>query len=135
MQDLYKQIGLDMMATGLFHDETQAVDILKASILALRDRLSASEAFHLGTRLPAPIREEYFSGWDSARRQANSVNKSEFLAEVAFHLDGNDDYSLGDLVPVALNAVLRMINSEDADQVKHAVPKSMQDIFNDRQAM
>lgn len=135
MQDIYDQIGRDMMATGLFHDENQAVKIFRASILALRDRLSSGEAFHLGTRLPTPIREEYFIEWDSARRQASSVNKSEFLAEVAFHLDGYEDHSLGDLVPVALNAVLRLINSEDADQVKHAVPRSMQDIFIDRQAM
>lgn len=135
MRKHYKQIGLDMMATGLFHDEDQAIDIFMASLLALRDRLDKKEAFHLGTRLPNYMRPDYFAGWDSIRHRSGSVNKSEFLAEVAFHLNGYEDHSLGDLVPVALNLVLKLINSDDAFQVKHAIPKSMQDIFNDQQAM
>ena len=135
MQNIYKQIVQEMMASGLFHDEDQALIIFKASLIALRDRLSTNEAFHLGTRLPEPLREEYFFGWDSLRKPTNSVNKSEFLAEVAFHLDNHEDISLDDLVPVALASILRLVKSEDAEQVKHAIPGSMQDIFDDRQAI
>lgn len=135
MQKHYKQIGIDMMATGLFHDENQAIDIFKASLLALRDRLDKKEAFHLGTRLPSYMRPDYFNGWDSIKQQSGSVNKSEFLAEVAFHLNGYEDHSLGDLVPVALNRLLKLINNEDAVQVKESIPRAMRDIFVDRQAM
>ena len=61
-----KDVLIYMMASGVFHDEEQAVDILKASLQALRDRLPKVEAFHLGTLLQDPLRHAYFDQWKNA---------------------------------------------------------------------
>jgi uncharacterized protein (DUF2267 family) len=53
----------EMMMTGVFHDEQEALDILKASLRALRNRIPKREAFHLGTGLPEDLRAFYFQGW------------------------------------------------------------------------
>ncbi len=124
-----------MMASGEFRDEQLATDVLKASLQALRDRLPKVEAFHLGTLLPEAIRDSYFEGWHNGQRQSESVNKSEFLAEVEDHLTRYKDYELTDLVPVALQAVLNMITENEAEKVKEAIPKSLQNIFTMGQSM
>lgn len=117
-----------MMASGEFRDEDQAVDVLKASLQALRDRLPKVKAYNLGVQLPASIRHFYFEGWHNGQKIAESANKSEFLAEVKEHLK-DADYSLEDMVPVALNTVLKLISDNDAKSVKEAIPRSLQDIF------
>lgn len=133
-QQLQKSIQY-MMDTGQFHDEKQALDILVASLLALRDRLPKVEAFELGMQLPESMQQIYFENWDKVQRQAGSVNKSEFMAEVDFHLKGFEDHDITDLVPAALNSILIYLDRKEANHLKHALPISMQDIFNDRQAM
>lgn len=124
-----------MMVSGEFHDEQQAMDILKASLQALRDRLPKVEAFHLGTILPESLRHSYFAGWHNGQRQAESVNKSEFMAEVADHLNGYEDHDLTDLVPVVLEAILNLVSDTEAEKVKEAIPRSMQNIFTSGQSM
>lgn len=130
LKEELKSITQNLMRTGLFHDGVQARAIFIASLLALRDRLSHEQAIHLGTLLPKSLRERYLEDWDKTGRQGESVNKSEFLAEVEFHLDNKNDWSLDDLVPVALHEVLNLLNDEEISRLKHAVPKSMQNIFD-----
>jgi uncharacterized protein (DUF2267 family) len=124
-----------MMASGQFRDEQQALDILKGSLQALRDRLAKVEAYRLGTQLPISLRKSYFEGWHNDQRRAGSINKSEFLAEVEFHLKGYEEHSLSELVPTALNSVLKMINGDEVERVQHNLPRSMQDIFSDSISM
>ena len=52
-----------MMATGEFRNDQQAMDVLKASLQALRDRLPKVKAYNLGVRLPEALRHFYFEGW------------------------------------------------------------------------
>lgn len=124
-----------MMDTGLFHDEEQALDILVASLKAMRDRLPKVKAHELGMQLPDSLQEVYFDDWEKVLRRAESVNKSEFISEVAFHLKGYEDHDITDLVPAALSSILIFIDRKEANQLRHAMPHSMQDIFDDRQAM
>lgn len=124
-----------MMNSGEFHDEQQAKDILLASLRALRDRLPTVKAFRLGKQLPEPLRHSYLENWNYHQRKSMSINKSDFLAEVNGYLKGFEDHSLADLVPVALEAVIKLITREEAEQVKEAIPASMLDIFSGGQSM
>ncbi len=135
LKDELKTITQNMMRTGLFHDEQQAREIFIASLLALRDRLSTDQAVHLGNFLPKLLREKYFDDWNKEARQSVSINKSEFLAEVSFYLDRHNDWSLDDLVPEALHELLNFMNEDEVSRVKHAIPESMQDIFDSRISM
>lgn len=130
-----KTITANMMRTGLFHDEEQCQEIFFASLLALRDRLSRNEARHLASLLPKDLYEKFFDKWVKRGRQTESVNKSEFLAEVAFHLKKDHEYSLDDLVPVAMQEILKLLRPEEANHLKHTLPVSMRNIFDDRISM
>lgn len=131
----FEMITERMMGTGLFHDQHQCEEIFFASLMTLRDRLSRQEARHLASLLPRNLYEKFFDNWVRKGRQGESVNKSEFLAEVAFHLDKNQDYSLDDLVPVAMHEILNLLSPEEASHLKHTLPVSMRNIFDDRISM
>ena len=136
IKDELETITSNMMRSGLFHDEDQARAIFIASLFTLRDRLSTEDAIHLGSFLPKSLREKYLDTMDKNNRQGLSVNKSEFLAEVAFHLDNDkEDWSLDDLVPEALARVLGILDDKEARRVKHAIPVSMKNIFDSRISM
>lgn len=124
-----------MMGTGLFHDQHQALLVLNASLKALRNRLPKVEAFRLGTRLPDELKNYYFEGWKTEQRQSESIIKSEFLAEVEDFMMDSPDLNLGDLVPVALHGILRMLKEEEAHSIENSLPLTMRDIFDDKQSM
>ena len=119
-----------MMATGEFRDEEQALCVLRASLQALRDRLPKVKAYNLGVRLPESIRHFYFEGWHNGQRQTESVEKSEFLAEVREHLESSEDWDLSDLVPIALHALMVLIKDSEAEEVREAIPVSLREIFD-----
>lgn len=123
------------MRTGLFHDEEQCQEIFFASLMTLRDRLSRNEARHLASLLPKELFDEFFDKWARKGRQGVSINKSEFLAEVAVHLNKDHNYSLDDLVPVAMHEILKLLQPEEVTHLKHALPVSMRNIFDDRISM
>ncbi len=131
-QNEVRNMCQSMMATGIFHDKGDAEAILRASLLALRDRLPKLEAYRLGTHLPLELKDWYFENWRNDMRQSESVNKSEFLAEVNYHLQGIEDYSLAELVPVAMKRILSVLSPEEASHIKQLIPVSMRDIFDDR---
>ena len=110
------------------------MEVLRASIQALRDRLPKVQAYHLGVRLPESLRHFYFEGWRNDQRQTESINKSEFLAEVNEHLEKVEDWDLSVMVPIALKAVLVQVKDEEALEVKEAVPVPLREIFQSGQA-
>lgn len=124
-----------MIKTGIFQDEEQALAVLKASIKALRDRLPKEEAFQMAARLPPELRDWVFQEWHVDRRRSPSFNKSDFLAEVELYLHDFEEHSLSETVPVALKEILQTMDKEDAAHVKGLLPRSMQNIFDDRISM
>jgi uncharacterized protein (DUF2267 family) len=116
-----------LMESHLFPDENKAFVILRATIKALRDRLTREEAIHLGSQLPALLRGFYYEGWD-LMYQSNSRSREEFLEDVKFHLNGHDDLDLEAAVPASLKVILDMIDQGEAIEVLHQLPRGIQDL-------
>jgi uncharacterized protein (DUF2267 family) len=63
-------------------DEAKAYLALKATLHALRDRLTVEEAAHLGAQLPMLIRGMYYEGWSPAGKPLKERRKAAFLTQV-----------------------------------------------------
>lgn len=117
-----------LMTSHLFADENKAFVLLRASLKALRDRLTIEEALHLGSQLPALLRGFYFEGWN-LKEQTKTRSKEGFLEDVRYHLNGHEDIDINLATPVAMKIILDMIDQGEAVEVLHQMPKEIQELF------
>lgn len=111
-----------------FTDENKAFVLMRATLKALRDRISPGEAHHLGSQLPALIRGFYYEGWDPDKKHSRDRTVDDFLDTVRFHLGGHDDIDLEMSVPEVLRIVFEKIGDGEAEEVKHNLPKDIQQL-------
>ena len=73
-------------------DKQRAYRALRAVLHALRDRLTAHEAVHLGAQLPLLIRGLYYENWHMKDAAPTERTKSAFLNHIKAELrDSNVD--------------------------------------------
>lgn len=63
-------------------DKRRAYRVLRAVLHALRDRLTAHEAVHLGAQLPMLIRGLYYEDWHMKDAAPTERTKSAFLSHI-----------------------------------------------------
>jgi uncharacterized protein (DUF2267 family) len=117
----------ELISAHEFKDENKAFIALRATLKALRDRITPDEAVHLGSQLPAILRGYYYEGW-SPHHQTREKTQSDFIASVKSHLLGHDDIDLEMVVPEALRIIFEKIDKGEAEQVKHNLPKEIQEM-------
>jgi len=122
---------ISLMTTYDYLDANKAFVLLRATLKALRDRIPANEAHHLGTQLPALIRGYYYEGWDPDKKPTKDKTQEDFLLSVRYHLGGHDDLDLGAAVPRALTVIFQKIDKGEADDVIHALPKKIQELCHE----
>jgi uncharacterized protein (DUF2267 family) len=91
-----------------FEQEEHAFLLLRATLKALRDRLSTEEVISLGNILPAILRGFYYEGWKP------EGNKSEtFTRSVISHLGGIREIDLEMTIPETLKIIYGRLNQSN----------------------
>ena len=67
-------------------DRHHAYSSLRAVLHALRDRIGAESAAHLGAQLPMLLRGLYYEGWDPTGKPTKERHEEAFLAHIAREL-------------------------------------------------
>jgi uncharacterized protein (DUF2267 family) len=100
-------------------DKFRAYRLLRATLHALRDCLTAHEAVQFGAQLPMLIRGLYYDGWHMADVPRPDRSKKAFLdhVEAAFKQDPNSDTEA--LVRAVLKLLASKISPGEIDDVKH----------------
>lgn len=110
-------------------DRHRAYLALRATLHALRDRLSVEEAVHLGAQLPMLIRGFYFEGWHPAGTPVKERHKEEFLAHIkdAFRKDPDVD---AEKVARAVFALLaERVSKGEIKDVTRLLPKEVRALW------
>ena len=118
-----------LMAIGGWEDRHLAYLCLRATLHALRDRLTVEEVAELAAQLPMLVRGFYYEGWDPTDKPLRERRKEEFLArlERRSRREGRID---PEQVARAVFAVLAMRISEgEIEGVKHVLPAHIRDIW------
>jgi uncharacterized protein (DUF2267 family) len=100
---------------------------LRATLHALRDRLTVEEAAQLGAQLPMLIRGFYYEGWDPTGKPIRERRPEAFLVWIAQEFPGDLD---PDVVARAVFRVLaRRVSEGEIEDVKHMLPASLRELW------
>ena len=80
----------DVMAELDIEDRHTAYSALRATLHALRDRLTVDEAANLAAQLPLLIRGVYFENWHPAGTPLKERHKEQFLEHIKRDLPDQD---------------------------------------------
>lgn len=120
----------ELAESSEFRDEEQAYTALRASLHALRDRLTVEEAAHLAAQLPMLVRGFYYEGWRPAEAPNVERSAEEFIAHV--------EWSLRNAAAVldperTVRAVFEFLENKldegQIEQVKGLLPKEIQSLW------
>jgi uncharacterized protein (DUF2267 family) len=76
----------DVMERLDTEDRHHNYSTLRAVLHALRDRIGAESAAHLGAQLPMLLRGLYYEGWDPTGKPTKERHDATFLAHIAREL-------------------------------------------------
>lgn len=122
--DWLKELSTQMGRDG----SQQAYRVLRAVLMALRDRLTVEEATDLGAQLPTLIRGFYYEGWNPSKTPTSERDQASFLERVSRNLTPID----GDPAQ-ATRAVFQMLNTRitagEIAHVKSNLPRDVQSLW------
>jgi uncharacterized protein (DUF2267 family) len=123
----------DLMQALGWLDRHRAYTALRATLHALRDRLSVEEVAQLGAQLPMLIRGFYYEGWDPTGKPLRIRQKEQFLARIELELRGDERFD--DLVPVERIAravfmlLAQRISAGEIEDIKHVMPAEIRELW------
>jgi uncharacterized protein (DUF2267 family) len=101
----------------------------RATLHALRDRLTVDEAAQLGAQLPMLVRGFYYEGWDPSGKPLRERHREQFLARIEQELRGNDVLD-PELVARAVFTVLaQRVTEGEIEDVKHILPEPIRALW------
>ena len=110
-------------------DRRKAYLALRATLHALRDRLTVEEVAQHGAQLPMLIRGFYYEGWDPSRKPLKIRDKAEFLAliEDEFRTDERLDPEL--IARAVFKVLAERVTAGEIEDVKHIMPAQIRELW------
>jgi uncharacterized protein (DUF2267 family) len=112
-----------------WEDQHQAYLGLRATLHALRDRLTVEEAAHLGAQLPMLVRGFYYDGWSPAGKPVKERHKEEFCAHVQQYFTREEDIDAEKIVRGVFKMLSRRITEGEIEDIKHILPPELRELW------
>ena len=112
-----------------WEDQHQAYLALRATLHALRDRLTVDEAAHLGAQLPMLIRGFYYEGWSPADKPVRERHKEEFCAHVKEYFQREENIDAEKIVRGVFKTLSRRITEGEIEDIKHIMPPELRQLW------
>ena len=110
-------------------DRHMAYLALRATLHALRDRLTVEEVAHLGAQLPMLIRGFYYEGWDPTGKPLRVRRKEEFLARIEEQFGVDDDIDPEQVARAVFMLLQNRVADGEIEDVKHVLPAEIRDLW------
>jgi len=103
--------------------------ILRAVLMALRDRLTVEEATDLGAQLPLLIRGFYYEGWNPTRTSTRERHLAEFLEHVAANLGPGADVDPREVTRAVFRVLGKQATTGQIRDVKCNLPREIAEFW------
>jgi uncharacterized protein (DUF2267 family) len=110
-------------------DKHRAYLAFRATLHALRDRLTVEEVAQLSAQLPMLVRGFYYEGWDPTDKPIRLRHKDEFLDRIAAAFPPDSDID-PEYVARAIFALLaRRVSEGEIEDVRHVLPAEIRKLW------
>jgi uncharacterized protein (DUF2267 family) len=110
-------------------DRRKAYLALRATLHALRDRLTVEEVAQLGAQLPMLIRGFYYEGWDPTRKPVKLRDREEFLSLVEAEFRADDTLNPELIARAVFKVLTNRITAGEIEDVKHVLPAEIRSLW------
>ena len=119
----------DLMKVLGWQDRHKAYLALRATLHALRDRLTVDEVAHLGAQLPMLMRGFYYEGWDPSHKPLREHHRKQFLARIEQEFQGDDCIDPEQLARSVFTMLAMRVTEGEIEDVKHVLPDGVRDLW------
>jgi uncharacterized protein (DUF2267 family) len=116
LKDLMFELGTE--------DRHHAYLALRATLQALRDRMSVEEAAQLGAQLPMLVRGFYYDGWSPAGKPLKERHQEQFLAHIQRQF-GRDQVDTETIARAVFKMLSFRITKGEIQDIKGILPKEL----------
>jgi uncharacterized protein (DUF2267 family) len=109
-------------------DRQEAYAALRATLHALRDRLTIEETAQLAAQLPMLIRGFYYEGWDPTGKPLKDRHRDEFLARIQRELE-RYEIEPEQVARAVFQVVANRISEGEIEDVEHVLPREIRDLW------
>jgi uncharacterized protein (DUF2267 family) len=119
----------DLMARMNWQDRHRAYSALRATLHALRDRLTVDEATQLAAQLPMLIRGFYYEGWDPTGKPIKERHKDEFLARIRHELRTDGQTDPEQIARAVFGVLERRVTEGEIQDVRSVLPEQLKELW------
>ena len=119
----------DLMQVLDWPDRHKAYLALRATLHALRDRLTLDEVAQLGAQFPMLIRGFYYEGWDPTGKPLRVRHKEQFLAYLEQQFRGDDCIDAEQVAQAVFTVLANRVTEGEIEDVKHVLPAEIRDLW------
>jgi uncharacterized protein (DUF2267 family) len=102
---------------------------LRATLHALRDRITVDEVAQLGAQFPILIRGVYYEGWDPTGTPLKIRHREQFLERITTGLALKDRKDPEEVARAVFTLLVQRISDGEIEDVKHLLPRDIRDLW------
>jgi uncharacterized protein (DUF2267 family) len=118
-----------LMVIGGWQDRHLAYLGLRATLHALRDRLTVEEAAELAAQLPMLVRGFYYEGWDPTGKPTRDRHREEFLARISRELPPRSPMEPEPVARAVFRLLAERVTEGEIDEVRHILPTDIRQLW------
>jgi uncharacterized protein (DUF2267 family) len=119
----------DVMEVLNWQDRHKAYLALRATLHALRDRVTVHETAQLGAQFPMLIRGFYYEGWNPRGKPLRMRRKEQFLARIAQEFEDSDGIDSERVARAVFAVLAKRVTEGEIEDVKHVLPAEIRDLW------
>ena len=119
----------ELMQELVWPDRAGAYLALRATLHALRDRLTVEEVAQLAAQLPMLVRGFYYEGWDPTGKPLRIRRKEEFLERIVQEFRRDDPIDPESVACAVFTVLARRISEGEIEDVKHILPAQIRSLW------
>jgi uncharacterized protein (DUF2267 family) len=110
-------------------DRERAYLALRATLHALRDRLTVEEAAQLSAQLPMLVRGFYFEGWDPTGKPKKERHEEEFLMDIAFAFPDEQVVDPAQVTRAVFALLAIHVSEGELEDVRQLLPSGLRHLW------